>query len=220
MDLIEHSEWSRERIELIKQIYCKDGSDLDLQLFISTCKRLHLSPEAKQIYAVIRKTKDGSKMSIQTSIDGYRLIADRTDKYEGQTSAEWCGKSGEWMPMWLSDELPLASRIGVFKRGFREPIYGIAHWREYAQTSYDGKPTQFWAKMPRLMLSKVAEALALRKAFPNELSGIYMDDEMPQINSQPTPLKRNEIPIESLEAFSAEKRAFLHHELEFELLEK
>ncbi len=175
-----NAEWTSERLDLIKRTYCKGGTDLDLELFISTCKRLKLSPEAKQIYAVIRPTKDGPQMTIQTSIDGFRLIADRTDAYEGQTPVQWCGKDGVWRDIWKETDAPIASRVGVYKKGFREALYAVAHWDEYVQKTREGNATQFWAKMPRLMLGKVAEALALRKAFPNELSGIYATEEIGQ----------------------------------------
>jgi phage recombination protein Bet len=172
-------EWSDDRIELIKKTYCKGGSDLDLQLFIATCERLKLSPEARQIYAVIRQSKGVPTMTIQVSIDGFRLVADRTGQYEGQTPVQWCGMDGIWREIWTGKGNPVAARVGVYKRHFREPLYAVAHWDEYFQSNYDGKPTQFWARMPRLMLGKVAEALALRKAFPNELSGVYAPEEIP-----------------------------------------
>lgn len=129
-------------------------------------------------------------MTIQTSIDGLRLVADRTDAYEGQTPVQWCGKDGIWRDIWNEQAHPVASRVGVFKKGFREALYAVAHWDEYVQKTKDGSLAQFWAKMPRLMLGKVAEALALRKAFPNELSGIYATEE---IEAEPKPEPKPEI---------------------------
>jgi hypothetical protein len=82
--------------------------------------------------------------------------------------------------VWLADQPPHACRIGVYRKGFREACFAIAIWREYCQSKKDGTPNAMWGKMPALMLSKCAEALALRKSFAAELSGLYAPEEMAQ----------------------------------------
>jgi phage recombination protein Bet len=177
------AQFNSEKIDLIKRTVAKDATDLELQLFIEQCKRTGLDPITRQIYFIKDHT---GKVQVQTSIDGFRLVAERSGEYEGQTQPQWCGDDGKWTDVWLSKTPPKACKIGVWKRNFREPLVAIALFDEYAQRKKDGSLGFMWGKMPALMIAKVAESLALRKAFPNDLSGLYTSDEMAQASIEAT----------------------------------
>jgi phage recombination protein Bet len=170
---------------LLRDTLCKGATDDEFDLFKLICNRLRLDPFAKQIYAVKRydSTLRREVMAAQVSIDGMRLNAERTGKYGGTKDPEWCGEDGVWHDVWLSEKPPAAARVRVVRRDFMEPVGAIALYREYVQKTREGNPTKFWRDMPAGQLAKCAESLALRKAFPNEMSGVYSDVEMGQADN-------------------------------------
>lgn len=148
----------------------------EVDQFLLECRIYNLEPLAGQMYAV---WENGSMRAVAT-IDGMRLLAERTELYDGQSDPEWCDAGGKWTDYWSGEDTPIAARVRVHRKGTKVPTTGTANWHDFAPQGSAGADS-LWNKVggkPAHMLSIRAEALALRKAFPSQLSGLYTAEEL------------------------------------------
>jgi phage recombination protein Bet len=158
--------FNEEKIALIKEMFCKNATKAEFELFIQMAKKLDLDPICKQIYFI----KFGDKMTIVVGIDGYRSIAERTGMYmPGREPTFVYDKAGNL----------LSATAYVKKWSDRD-----RQWHEVGATAmlaeYDTGKNQ-WVKGKHFMLAKTAESLALRKAFPTFLAGTNTQEEMDKV---------------------------------------
>ena len=192
---------SEETLLLLRTLMPQGSSKEEMQLFANVCTRTKLDPFARQIYPMKRwdSVKRCEVLSFQISIDGFRVVAERNGNYAGQVGPHWCAEDGVWKDVWLSAQAPHAARVGVLRKDFKEPLFSVAKYTEYAQKTKDGKIVSMWEKMAANQIAKCAEALALRRAFPNDLSGFYSVDEMAQATQATTeePTKQENKPAKN-----------------------
>jgi phage recombination protein Bet len=170
--------FDKRQIDIMRRTIAKDTSPEEFAFFLEVCKYRGLNPFNREIYAVVRK----GKMTIQMGIDGFRKLAERSGKYKGQKGPYFCGKDGAWKEEWLEDSPPVAAKVGILRADFDEPIWAVARYSAYVQLK-DGQPTDMWQKFHDVLLSKCAESLAIRKAFPAECGGMYTNEEMNQADA-------------------------------------
>lgn len=159
----------------LRQIGVQANSPADVAVFFHQAKRTGLDPFNREIYMITRQ----GKATIQTGIDGFYKIADRSVRADGGTwgipETLWCGDDGQWTDVWLSKRAPAAAKVTVERNGSRFTTVAITD-------EYKAKGPM-WDKMPARMIAKCAEALAIRRAFPDALSGLYTSEEMQQADA-------------------------------------
>ncbi|MGH7687652.1 MAG: phage recombination protein Bet [Candidatus Dormibacteria bacterium] len=180
-------DWTDAQRAALAQIGVAEAPVGDQMVLLHVAQRTGLDPFARQIYMIGRNDREsgGKKWTIQTGIDGFRLISERHPQYAGCLDAEWCGEDGVWRDVWTAKTPPTAARFTVMRKDWEHPIRAVAHFDEYVQRKFNGDPTSMWATKPAHMISKVSEALARRRAFPQDLAAVYTDDEMAHVDNPP-----------------------------------
>lgn len=193
------NEYTGKQLDLIRRTVAADCSEDEFNLFFEAARRVGLDPFKRQIFAVVynKNNAERRKMAIITGIDGFRAIADRSGKYrpdenEPQIFYDPDLKDDKTNPLGIERAVVTVHKMGP--DGVWYPLKGVAYWSEIAPLkevwAYDkdaGKkqPTGIfelqegnWRKMPRVMICKAAEAQAIRRGWPEGLSGIYAHEEM------------------------------------------
>ena len=194
--------WTPEQQQLISSSIAPGCTPDELKLFAYACQRTGLDPFSKQIYAI----KRGGKLTIQAGIDGLRSIAERSGELDG-SATYWIGdaEGSRWSDVWLGSKPPAAAKTIIYRKGCSHSFVGVARYADYAGQG-------LWSKMPSAMLAKCSEALALRKAFPADMSGVYTVDEMEQaeavtVTTTPAPALAPAAPAGDAKIFAAGKAA-------------
>jgi phage recombination protein Bet len=194
------ADYAPRQLELMRNTVARDCSSEEFNLFVAAARRAGLDPFRRQISAIVfnKKSAEKRRMAIITTIDGLRSIAGRSLRYRPDDQEP----SFTYDPDLKGPTNPLGIdrvmvRVYIRDQGGNEwhPVVGVAYWSEFAPVADEWvddertgsrKPSgrQFldpksqWAKMPRLMLAKCAEAIAIRRAFPEDLSGLYEASEV------------------------------------------
>lgn len=162
--------FTEQHQQIILDTVLSGASKEEAGVLLAVAKARNLNPLLGEIHFVKRwdSAKGREVWAFQVSIDGLRVIAERTGEYDGQDEPEEVIENGK----------VAAVKVRVYRKNVSRPFVGVARMAEFAQKKKDGTATKFWATMPTHMLAKCAEALALRKAFPQQMAGLYTGEEM------------------------------------------
>ncbi len=192
--------YTAAELNLIKNTVAKDTNSLEFDLFMAVARKVGLDPFRKQISAIVFNKDKGDKrqLAIITTIDGLRTIAARSKRYRpDEDEPVYETDPTEKGPLNPKGLVKASVRIYIAdaqREGGWKPVNGTARWEEFAPIKDEwgadetGKWRKTgaqtldaggnWGRMPYLMLAKCAEAQALRRAFPEDLSGLYEESEM------------------------------------------
>ena len=197
-------DYSPDQLALVKRTVAKDCNHDEFSMFMEVCRRVGLDPFRRQIYCNVYSKDNPKKRQVVfiTGIDGFRAVAARNGNYrpdenEPEIVYDEALKDPEVNPKGILKAVVRAHKQD--NKGEWHPIIGVARWDEFAplrekwKQGEDGKDrpsgefflprdqsTSFWRKMPHNQLAKCAEAQAIRRGWPEDLSGVYAPEEMAQ----------------------------------------
>lgn len=215
--------WSGSQLSLIKRTVANDCNAQEFDLFVTVAQNARLDPFRKQIQALVfnKNKPEKRRMAIVTTIDGLRVIAARSQRYRpDEDEPEYVRDKdliSDTNPLGLEKALVRIYIADAMREGGWKRVTGVAYWDEFAPVAEEWaedpntgrrRPTGKmvldasgnWARMPRVMLAKCAEAQALRKAFPEDMSSLYEGAELDRTRVG------DMLPSEQVEAAATQER--------------
>ena len=168
------SKWNARQIETIKKTVAVGASDEELDMFLSLASAYDLNPFLKEIWCI----KMGGRAVITTSRDGYLRIANRDKHFRGLVSdAIYSSDKFAKTKDGVDHSYQVSNRgqiIGAYALVYRDdrdfPTYFFAPFKDYY------KRGGTWDQYPHAMIIKVAESMALKRAFA--ISGLTTQEEL------------------------------------------
>lgn len=153
-------------IKILQATVAKDSTPEEFAMFASFCRSTGLNPFKKEIWFI---KVNGGRVQMMTGINGYLAIANAHPQFDGMEVDVTTTPQG----------VPVKATAKVYRKDRRFPSVGIALMAEFR------KDTPIWKSMPSVMLTKCAKTIALREAFPQEMNGLYTEEEMPAAYATP-----------------------------------
>ena len=163
----------RGTVAVLKQTVAVGATDSEFAMFAEFCKSTHLNPFKKEIWFI----KVNGRVQMMTGINGYWSIANSHPLFDGAETG-MISRQGEWVKTIGNDDF-IGAWCRVYRKDRRVAMEGEALLKDYR------KKSPLWDNSPRIMIKKVAQSIALRQAFSQELNGLYTEEEMPREYAAP-----------------------------------
>lgn len=163
------------------------ATDQDVLMFIELCKAQNLNPFVRDAYLV----KFGNQPAqIIVGKDVFIKRASEHPNFNGMKAGiVILDKNGDIKEregaLKLKEEELVGGWCEVHLKDKDFPVKSVVSFEEYAQKKNDGTLNSMWSSKGATMIRKVAQSQALREAFPNELRGLYQQEEMGTENKLP-----------------------------------
>lgn len=177
----------KEKLAVILNTVAKGASPAEFLMFIEMCKGTGLNPFKRELWFI---KDDYGKVQMMTGINGFYQIANSNPAYDGTETIE-----GNFIEHKEGDQVflvPESITSKVWRKDRKFPQVATAYWREFMKPCLTSKgKLSIWGRMPTVMLTKCSDALALRKAFPQELNGLFCEEEITNDNTNINDIKKD-----------------------------